>query len=192
MFTGIISSIGNITQADVTGDLRLVVSCPWNDLRAGESVACNGACLTVTECSSGWFTVQLSAETVARTAPRWQVGDSLNLERALKLGDTLDGHIVTGHVDDVATILSITPNGESYALELEAPATLARFIAEKGSVTLDGISLTVNRAQGARFMVMIIPHSWRHTTLCQRKPGDRLNLEIDILARYVARLHEAA
>lgn len=191
MFTGIITSIGRITQAKQQGDLTVAITCPWNDLTAGESIACNGTCLTITATDGATFTAQLSAETLARTAPRWAVSDPVNLERALKLGDTLDGHIVTGHVDGIATITSLTPSGDSMILCLEALPTLSRFIAEKGSVTLDGVSLTVNRVEGARFWVNIIPHTWQLTTLGNRKAGDALNLEIDILARYVARLMAA-
>lgn len=209
MFTGIITSIGTIISAREAGDFTVTISCPWNDLRIGESIACNGACLTVVEC--GWwivngeistithqppttnhqppvFTVQLSSETLHCTAPRWVMGEKVNLERAMKLGDALDGHLVTGHVDGLATITTISRDGDSHVLMLEAPAALSRFIAAKGSVTLDGVSLTVNKAEGNKFWVNIIPHTWDVTTLGSRVPGDRLNMEIDLIARYVERL----
>jgi riboflavin synthase len=186
MFTGIINAIGTIEAAHKQGDLRVVVSCTWKDLRIGESVAVSGACLTVVDAAHASFDV--SAETLARTTSRWNVGDKVNLERALKMGDALDGHMVTGHVDGIAKIISIQPDGDSHTLLLEAPAPFSRFIAEKGSVTLDGISLTVNKVEGAKFWVNIIPHTWAATTLHERKAGDMLNLEIDMIARYVARL----
>jgi len=213
MFTGIINHIGTIESAENRGDLRLTIACDFAaDVNIGESIACNGACLTVVEKGTSssfgltegspaardpsvkpkddgnYFTVDLSAETLTCTAPRWKTGERLHLERAMKLGDTLDGHMVSGHVDDVATLKHITPDGDSHILCLEAPAPLSRFIAEKGSVTLDGISLTVNKIERALFWINIIPHTWSTTTLSERKPGDQLNLEIDLIARYVARL----
>ena len=187
MFTGIISAIGSIENAKQSGDLRIQVSCPWDDVRIGESIAVNGACLTVVELGKH-IAFDLSAETISRTAPRWNTGDKVNLERALKMGDALDGHMVTGHVDGLATLETITPTGDSFKLTLAAPASLSRYIAEKGSVTLDGVSLTVNETNGNDFSVNIIPHTWQHTTLSLRKPGDTLNLEIDLIARYVERL----
>jgi riboflavin synthase len=202
MFTGIISAIGEIIDTRQEGDLTIAIACPWDDLRIGESVACNGVCLTVvdgedkahqppTTNHQPHFTAQLSPETTARTAPRWNAGDKINLERALKMGDRLDGHLVTGHVDGIAVIKNIEQAGDSHILALEAPPALARFIAEKGSITLDGVSITVNQVDGARFWVNIIPHTWRETTLGLRKPGDALNLEIDLMARYAARLMQA-
>jgi riboflavin synthase len=195
MFTGIINSIGHIESAEKKGDLKLVIACGWpaDSMALGESIACNGACLTVIDkgtlaSGSSFFTTELSQETLNRTAPRWQQGDKLNLERAMKLGDTLDGHMVTGHVDGIATINSITKEGDSHVLAIDAPQALSRFIAEKGSVTLDGISLTVNKVSGNRFWVNIIPHTWKVTTLGQRKEGEAINIEIDMIARYVARL----
>ena len=164
MFTGIISTIGTITSAEKTGDLRLTISCPWNDLRIGESIAVNGACLTVIEAPEGAFITELSAETTACTAPRWEKGSKVNLERAMKMGDALDGHLVTGHVDGLATLCTLETSGDSHIMCLEAPAALARFVAAKGSVTLDGTSLTVNKVEGARFWVNIIPHTWSVTT----------------------------
>lgn len=192
MFTGIIQHQGNITDAKQSGDLRITIACDFaNDLKIGESVACNGACLTVVEKTATAFSADLSAETLACTAPRWNKGETINLERALKLGDALDGHLVTGHVDGIASIKTITSSGDSHIVELEAPKNLSRFIAEKGSVTLDGISLTVNKVDGTRFWVNIIPHTWSITTLGKRKTGDALNLETDLMARYAARLLQA-
>lgn len=192
MFTGIIDHIGRIETASQQGDLRLSVACRWPSasLQVGESIAVNGVCLTVVEAAPPGFTVTLSAETLSRTAPRWQAGQSVNLERALKMGDALDGHMVSGHVDGVATLVEVTASGDSHLLALDAPEALSRFIAEKGSVTLDGVSLTVNRVAGRRFWVNIIPHSWSVTTLSERRAGDVLNLEVDLIARYAARLME--
>lgn len=176
------------------GDLRITVACDWPDsaLALGESIACNGACLTVIDkgrLANGpcYFAADLSAETLERTTPRWNTGDLLNMERSLRLGDPLDGHLVSGHVDGVAILHSIDTDGDSHRLAVDAPPALSRFIAEKGSVTLDGVSLTVNSVEENRFTVNVIPHSWHVTTLGKRKAGDRLNMEIDMLARYVAR-----
>lgn len=187
MFTGIISDVGTI-ETSHNGRLRIACAYPADTIKLGESIACNGACLTVVEKKDAAFNVELSPETLARTAPRWNAGERINLERALKVGDDLSGHFVTGHVDGLATLENIEPQSGSYKLTLAAPAELARFLAPKGSVTLDGISLTVNNVDGARFTVMIIPHTWSHTTLAQRKPGDALNMEVDLLARYLDRL----
>ena len=196
MFTGIITSIGTIDSVEPQGDTRLKIICDYKPeiLHTGVSIACNGACLTVLTkglLASGktYFTASISQETISRTAPgQWEKGGKINLECALKIGDTLDGHMVSGHVDGIATIRDITPSGDSHIMAIEAPAELIRFIAEKGSVTLDGVSLTINRVEGNRFWVNIIPHTWSTTTLGLRKPGDALNLEIDLIARYVARL----
>ncbi len=190
MFTGIVSHTGEILSATRQGDLRLAVGCPWKDLKIGESVAVNGVCLTVVDISSGSFTATVSAETLARTAAHWAVGEAVNLERALKAGDDVSGHFVTGHVDGVATVAGIEKTGDSHGMCLKAPKSLSKFIAPKGSVTLDGVSLTVNKVEGARFWVNIIPHTWKTTTLGSRKAGDALNLEIDVIARYVERMLE--
>lgn len=193
MFTGIISDIGTITKAQQTGDLRLEIACDFapTSIKLGDSIACNGACLTVVEVLENGFAVELSAETITRTAPnQWQVGKKLNLERSIKMGDSLDGHIVSGHVDGVANIKNIKESGDSHILTITAPQELSKFIAKKGSVTLDGISLTVNDIENSDFTVNIIPHTWQNTTLSHKHEGDRLNLEIDMLARYVARLLE--
>lgn len=195
MFTGIISDIGTITKAeqpkDFCGDLRLNIACGFKpeSIHLGDSIACNGVCLTVVEIMDNNFSVELSTETVNCTAKnQWQVGKKLNLERSLKIGDTLDGHLVSGHVDGVATLVSIQPSEGSHILTLNTPLELSRFIAQKGSVTLNGISLTVNNIENTKFSVNIIPHTWQNTTLNEHKIGDQLNLEIDIIARYVARL----
>lgn len=191
MFTGIISEVGTITKAQQNGDLRLTIACSFapENIKPGDSIACNGVCLTVVEVLDSGFAVELSSETISCTASgQWQTGRRINLERSLKIGDTLDGHLVSGHVDGIATIENITKSGDSYILTLNAPEELARFIAQKGSVTLDGISLTVNNVENSRFSVNIIPYTWQNTTINERKAGDTLNLEIDIIARYVARL----
>jgi riboflavin synthase len=188
MFTGIITQIGTIASSHVQGDLRLRIAAHFADYRIGESIACNGACLTVVEAGDGYFDVELSQETLTRTAPRWGVGARVNLERALKMGDALDGHMVTGHVDALAKLHRVEVVAGSHVLELEVEKDLSAYLAEKGSVTLDGVSLTVNKVEGARFWVNIIPHTWQATTLGERKAGDVLNCEIDIIARYVARM----
>ncbi len=193
MFTGIITNIGTITKAEQAGDLRLTVACSFttDSIKLGDSIACNGVCLTVVEIQGNGFAVELSAETVSRTAKnQWQVGKKLNLERSLRMGDSLDGHIVSGHVDGIATIGNIEKSGDSHIITLNVQPELARFIAPKGSVTLDGISLTINNMKNNDFSVNIIPHTWKNTTLNERKIGDQLNLEIDMLARYVARFLE--
>ena len=196
MFTGIISSIGTIDSAEAQGDLRLKIISDYrpDTLSVGASVAVNGACLTVVTkgfLASGktYFTATVSQETIGRTAPgMWEKGNKVNLEQALKLGDSLNGHMVTGHVDGLGTITAITPAGDSFILEIEVPENLSHFMAEKGSVTVDGISLTVNQVKHNRIWVNIIPHTWTATTLSEHKTGDRVNIEIDMIARYVARL----
>ena len=196
MFTGIISSIGTIESAEMQGDLRLKIICDLKpeSLQTGESVACNGACLTVVTkgllaTGKTYFTATLSQETISRTSPgRWEKGCKLNLERPLKLGDTLDGHMVTGHIDGIATIRAITPVGDSHIVEIEVPENLSHLVAEKGSITLDGISLTINQVKDNRIWVNVIPHTWSATTLGESNVGDRINIEVDLIARYVARL----
>ena len=191
MFTGIISAIGRIDDIQKTGDWRLKITTPWEcaKIDLGASIACSGVCLTVVERDADWFAVEVSAESLSRTTiGTWQVGTQINLERALCLGDELGGHIVSGHVDGLVIINQITRSGDSHELEISVPATLAKFIAEKGSVSLDGISLTVNAIEGSRFGVNIIDHTWGHTTLGHATIGQQLNLEIDMLARYVSRL----
>jgi riboflavin synthase len=159
----------------------------------GASIACSGCCLTATEIGAGWFAVEVSAETLARTAlGQWAPGTAINLERSLRVGDELGGHLVAGHVDAVGRITAVTPEHGSLRITVEVPPPLHRFIAEKGSVAIDGVSLTVNETAGARFGVNIIPHTAAHTTLGQRAAGDAVQIEIDTLARYVARLAETA
>ena len=196
MFTGIITDIGEIRAADQRGDLRLVIGCAYDmdGVAIGASIACSGACLTVVEKGADWFAVDLSAETLARTAPGlWEQGGRLNLERALKVGDELGGHIVTGHVDGIGTLVSATAEGDSTRLVVAAPAALAAALAAKGSITIDGISLTVNsvddQADGSvHFGLNIIPHTAAATTLDTLVPGRAFNLEIDVLARYLDRM----
>jgi riboflavin synthase len=194
MFTGIVTAIGRIRSATPQGDLRVVVECEWDTLAIplGASIACSGPCLTVVDRGPGWFALDVSAETVSRTAPgMWAAGRRLNLERALRVGDELGGHIVTGHVDGVGQVVEVTPEGASRRLTIEAPAALAPLIAPKGSIALDGVSLTVNAVEGSRFTVNIIPHTAAHTTLGDLGAGDLVNLEADVLARYLARMLEA-
>jgi riboflavin synthase len=191
MFTGIISAIGRIDDIQKPGDWRLKITTPWDcaKIDLGASIACSGVCLTVIERDADWFAVEVSAESLSRTTiGTWQAGTPINLERALRLGDELGGHIVSGHVDGLAIIDQITRSGDSHELKISVPDALSKFIAEKGSVSLDGISLTVNAIEGSRFGVNIIDHTWGHTTLGHATIGQHLNLEIDMLARYVSRL----
>ena len=191
MFTGIITDVGRVRAVERQGDTRFTIETVFDmeTVPIGASIANNGVCLTVVEKGPGWFAVQASAETLSKTTlGGWTEGTRVNLERALKVGDELGGHIVSGHVDGVATVVEVRPDGESKRYTFEAPANLAKYIASKGSVALDGVSLTVNEVEGARFGVNIIPHTQIATTFGALKPGDRINLEIDMLARYVARL----
>lgn len=194
MFTGIVTDIGRVRAVNTeSGDRHFEIETRFDmdDVALGASIACAGACLTVVDKGPGWFAVDVSAETLSRTTlGDWTVGSRMNLERSLKVGDELGGHIVLGHVDGVGTVASRGHAGDSLRLEFEAPAALARFIAEKGSITIDGVSLTVNAVDGRRFEVNIIPHTQRETTLGTLEAGARVNLEIDVLARYVARLNE--
>lgn len=198
MFTGIVTDIGDVRAVEMRGDriFRIGTSYPAGSIAIGASICCSGVCLTVTDKGADnvgdWFTVDVSAETAAlTTAENWHEGTRLNLERAMKVGDELGGHIVTGHVDGIATVTEVRPEGDSIRLTFEAPGPLAQFIARKGSVTIDGVSLTVNSVEGNRFGVNIIPHTQKETTLGSLSAGGAVNLEIDILARYVARLEEA-
>ena len=191
MFTGIITSIGRLEAITDKGDRRLRIYCDWDcaAIDIGASIACSGICLTVIDRQNHWFEVAASAETVAvTTLGNWQQGDRINLERALCLGDEFGGHIVSGHVDGLAVITSITPAGDSHVVWLEAPQALAKFVAPKGSVALDGVSLTVNAVKGNAFSLNIIQHSWNVTGWGQAVVGQKMNMEIDMLARYVARL----
>lgn len=192
MFTGIITAIGTVERIDTDrGDRRLVIKSPhdMSQVKLGASMACSGVCLTVVARDQHQFAVDVSAETLSKTTlGAWTPGSRVNLERALCVGDELGGHLVSGHVDGKATLEHIEIEGDSHVLTFSASRHLMRFIAPKGSVTLDGVSLTVNDVGESGFTVNIIPHTWIHTTLggCQR--GDAVNLEIDMLARYVARL----
>jgi len=193
MFTGIITAIGQIERITDRGDRLLRIGRAWDcaSIDIGASIACSGICLTVVERGDSWFDVAASAETMAvTTLADWQLGRRINLERALRVGDELGGHIVSGHVDGVAELISLTPDGDSHQLWIKAPLSLARFVAPKGSVALDGVSLTVNAVDGARFSVNIIEHTWQVTCLGALQPGNKINMEIDMLARYVARLTE--
>jgi riboflavin synthase len=196
MFTGIVTDVGTVRKAEQRGDLRLVIATAYDtgSLDLGASVACAGVCLTVVDKGPDWFAVDVSAETISKTAgDRWREGAKLNLERALRLGDELGGHIVTGHVDAVAEIVGTCPDGDSTRIGVSVPRELAAMIAPKGSVTLDGVSLTVNDVSDAEdgslhFSVNIIPHTGEKTTLGEMKAGQQLNVEIDVLARYIARM----
>jgi riboflavin synthase len=204
MFTGIITDVGTVTAAEQRGDLRLTIATALDlaSVALGASIACSGVCLTVVDKGPDWFAVDVSGETLSRTPPAmWTTGARLNLERALRMGDELGGHIVTGHVDGLAEVIGTEPEGGSTRLSLAVPAELGRAIAPKGSVTLDGASLTVNDVtdDGAttRFWVNVIPHTAAQTTLGSIAPGQHLNVEIDVLARYLdrmlaARSHPAA
>ena len=200
MFTGIVTAIGTIVTREERGDLHLRIACPWDPatIAIGASIACAGVCLTVVErggqAGDAWFAVDVSAETLSRTARgTWEEGSSLNLEASLRVGDELGGHIVSGHVDAVGTVISREVEGDSIRLTIEAPPALAPFLAEKGSVAVDGVSLTVNsvedQADGAvRFGLNLIPHTSDVTTLGTLAEGDEVNLEIDTVARYLRRL----
>ena len=191
MFTGIINGIGHIDSILHAGDRTFRIGCEWDcaNIDIGASIACSGVCLTVVARDTNSFDVTASAETLAvTTAGNWLVGNQINLERALKLGDELGGHIVSGHVDGLAEIRSIENSGNSHVVWLQAPSAFARFIAAKGSVALDGVSLTVNAVDGCLFSVNIIPHTWSVTGWDGAAVGQKMNMEIDMLARYVARL----
>jgi riboflavin synthase len=191
MFTGIVTDVGHVRAVEKRGDTRFVIAThyPIGDVAIGASIACSGPCLTVVEKGTDSFSVDASAETLARTtAGAWREGTPINLERALKMGDELGGHLLTGHVDAVATLETRKPEGDSLRLTFRVPPPYDRAIASKGAVALDGVSLTVNDVEGAVFGVNIIPHTQRETTLGALRPGDRVNLEIDLIARYLARL----
>jgi riboflavin synthase len=196
MFTGIVTDVGEIialTPGGQAGDRRFVVRTRHDvtPIAMGASIACSGCCLTVVEKGTDWFAVEVSGETLDKThLGDWQQGRRINLELSLKLGDELGGHLVYGHVDGVGKIVSMTPEGGSVRFVFEAPADLARFVAPKGSIAVDGISLTVNEVEGNRFGINIISHTQAVTTLGTARPGQRVNLEVDMLARYVQRLLE--
>lgn len=193
MFTGIITGIGEVVRVEKRGDTRFEIATPYDtaSIGLGGSVACAGCCLTVVAKGSNMFSVDVSAESLSRTTlGAWKKGTRMNLERALKLGDELGGHVVSGHVDGVAEIVSVRSEGDSKRFRFRVAADLARFIAPKGSVTLDGTSLTVNEVEGCEFGVNIIPHTLAVTTWGEARANDGVNVEIDMLARYVARLAE--
>ncbi len=194
MFTGIITDIGRVAKLTQAGDLRVRMGTGYDTggIDIGASIACDGVCLTVVETGADWFDVDVSGETLSKSnLGRWAQGARVNLERALKVGDELGGHIVSGHVDGLARVVAIAPEGDSTRLTLTAPPELARFIASKGSVALNGASLTVNDVTGCEFGINLIPHTMQVTTWGDVGVGDAVNLEIDTLARYVARLAEA-
>lgn len=198
MFTGIVTDIGEVLSAMQEGDLRARIATAYDvaGIDIGASIACDGVCLTVIDLGTSprnWFEVQISAETLSKTTigrRPWAQGRRLNLERALRVGDELGGHIVSGHVDGVAEVVGLRPEGESLRLRFRAPGDFARFIAPKGSVALNGTSLTVNEVEGAEFGVNLIPHTLKVTTWGEVALGDPVNLEVDTMARYVARLQE--
>ena len=196
MFTGIVTDVGTVRKAEQRGDLRLEIATGYDlgTVELGASIACSGVCLTVVDKGDDWFAVDVSAETVSRTASGlWREGAKLNLERSLRLGDELGGHIVTGHVDAVGTVVGTCPEGDSTRVGISVPAELAPMVAAKGSIALDGASLTVNEVRegedgSTHFSVNLIPHTAQHTTLGDITPGRQLNVEIDVLARYIHRM----
>jgi riboflavin synthase len=197
MFTGIITGLGTVREIVPIGDghdMRMVIAAPWPDtaqIAIGASIACSGCCLTAIEVGEDWFAVEASAETLSLTTiGTWRVGSQVNLERSLRVGDELGGHLVAGHVDGLGEAVSAIPENGSTRWRFRVPDTLARFIAAKGSVAVNGVSLTVNDVQGATFGVNIIPHTTSVTSFGTLQPGDPVNIEIDTLARYVARLAE--
>lgn len=194
MFTGIVTDVGRVRRIQATArDHRYEIETAFDTstIELGASISHAGCCLTVTETGPDWFAVEVSGETLSKTTlGDWAEGTRVNLERAARLGDELGGHIVSGHVDGLGTVQSITPEGGSHRLVIEAPAPLHRYIAAKGSITVDGVSLTVNAVEGQTFGLNIIPHTWDHTTLGGLQVGNSVNLEIDMLARYLARWQE--
>ena len=196
MFTGIVTDIGRVRDVRETNrDRRYEVETIWDTdgIDLGASISHAGCCLTVVEKGPGWFAVEVSGETLSKTTlGAWKAGDGVNLERAARLGDEMGGHVVSGHVDGLGRIVSITPEGGSHRIEVEAPAPLHRYVAAKGSITVDGVSLTVNSVADRIFSLNIIPHTWDATTLGRLQAGDPVNLEIDMLARYLARWQETA
>lgn len=195
MFTGIITHVGRVRAFDRTpagARLEVEADLDYASLDLGASVSHAGCCLTIVEKRDGWYAVELSNETLALTTlGAWREGDPVNLERALKIGDELGGHLVSGHVDGVGEVLDVRQDGDAWRLSFRAPAPLHRFIAQKGSIAVDGVSLTVNEVEGDRFGVALIPHTWAHTTLSRLTTGAHVNLEIDLIARYAARWRES-
>lgn len=195
MFTGIVTDIGTVTSVESPGDTRVVVSTAYDTATVdlGASISCSGVCLTVVDKGPNWFAVDVSGETISRTAKdQWTEGRKFNLERAMKLGDELGGHIVTGHVDGLGTVVALSEEGGSHRVTIRAGADIAPFIAPKGSVTVDGVSLTVNAVEDidgeVEFGLNIIPHTWAVTTLGTIQMGQSVNIEIDVLARYLQRM----
>ena len=194
MFTGIVTDVGHVRHIEKRGDTHIVIATNYDvaQVEIGASISCSGVCMTVVDkggTNDRWFAVTASGETLSKTTMgQWKTVDRVNLERPMRVGDELGGHIVTGHIDSVAEVMLVVPEGESTRMSFQAPAALSRFIASKGSVALDGVSLTVNEVDGLRFGVNIIPHTTKVTTFGKVKPGSKVNLEIDLLARYVARL----
>lgn len=194
MFTGIITDVGAVRKIERAGDMRLEITTQYDTatVDVGASIACSGPCLTVVDKGPGWFAVNASAETLSKTTlGSWSEGAKVNLERSLRVGEEMGGHIVTGHVDATAKVVERHPEGDSIRFVFEVPKALERYVASKGAVALDGISLTVNEVEGGRFGVNVIPHTQQATCFGDLQPGDEVNLEIDVLARYVARLEEA-
>ncbi len=192
MFTGIIRALGRLDTVTETDGQDMVITIstelPVKDWKIGDSIACSGVCLTVIEKEGNAFKVQVSRETQERTTiPEWKQGQTINLEESLRMGDDLGGHLVTGHVDGVGKVDSIVPDGSSHRVIFSVPQNLAPFVAQKGSVAIDGVSLTVNAVDGNRFSVNIIPHTWEVTTFGRLKPGSVVNVEVDLFARYIAR-----
>jgi riboflavin synthase len=194
MFTGIVTDVGTVRHIEKRGDTHIVIGTHYDvsGIEIGASMACSGICMTIVDkgnAADRWFAVTASGETLSKTTVgEWKVGDPVNLERPMRVGDEFGGHIVSGHVDATAELVRAVPEGESTRMTFQAPASLARFVAPKGSIALDGVSLTVNEVDGSRFGVNIIPHTIQATTFGRVKPGAKVNFEIDLLARYVARL----
>lgn len=196
MFTGIVTDVGTVRSAEQRGDLRLVIETSYDldSVELGASIACSGACLTVVDKGSDWFAVDISGETLSKTAPgHWLEGARLNLERSLRLGDEVGGHILSGHVDSVGEVVGVSPEGDSKRVGVSVPRFLAKMIAAKGSVALDGVSMTVNEVRDTKdgrthFSVNVIPHTAQQTTLGEIAQGRQLNVEVDVLARYIDRM----
>ncbi|MFQ5971199.1 MAG: riboflavin synthase [Alphaproteobacteria bacterium] len=194
MFTGIVTDVGRVREAvDSDGGRRLTLETVFDTatIGAGASIACGGVCLTVVATGPQWFAADVSRETLSRTTiGTWQVGTRVNLERPLKAGEELGGHVVLGHVDGVGRVTNVAPDGENRRVGIEAPETLGRYLAPKGSIAVDGVSLTVNEVEGSRFGVNLIPYTWQHTTFAELARGQPVNLEVDMLARYAVRALE--